>query len=52
MAHFVDVFRAPLYEGRLPDAVTVAVCIVWAIGALAVGSWVFVRKSHELAYTL
>jgi ABC-type polysaccharide/polyol phosphate export permease len=52
MTHFVDLFRMPLYLGRIPDAGTVAVCAAWAAAAFLFGSWVFARKAHELAYTL
>lgn len=52
MTHFVELFRMPLYLGRVPDAETVAICVAWAGGALLSGSWVFARKADELAYTL
>jgi ABC-type polysaccharide/polyol phosphate export permease len=52
MTHFVDLFRMPLYLGQFPDAGTVTVCLAWSAGALVVGSWVFTRKAHELAYTI
>ena len=52
MTHFVDLFRMPLYHGRIPDPATVAVCGLLATAAFLIGSWVFARKAHELAYTL
>jgi ABC-type polysaccharide/polyol phosphate export permease len=52
MTHFVDLFRMPLYHGRIPDPATVAVCGLLAAAAFLIGSWVFARKAHELAYTL
>lgn len=52
MAHFADLFRMPLYHGRVPDPATVAVCAAWAGAAFLLGGWVFTRKADELAYTL
>jgi len=52
MASFVDLFRMPLYDGRIPDPATLAISAAWAVGAFLVGSWVFARRAHELAYAL
>ena len=52
MTYFADLFRMPLYHGRVPDPTTVAVAAAWAAGAFLVGGWVFARKAHELAHTL
>jgi len=52
MAYFVDLFRLPLYFGRPPDGATLAVAAAWSVAALVLGSWVFARRAHELAYTI
>jgi ABC-2 type transport system permease protein len=52
MSYFVDLFRMPLYYGRIPDAATVAIAAAWSAAALLLGSWVFARRAHELAYTI
>jgi ABC-type polysaccharide/polyol phosphate export permease len=45
----VEVFRAPLYEGRPPDLSTLAYASAVAIVALVLGWWMFTRKSREFA---
>ena len=52
MSSFVDLFRMPVYFGRIPDVATVAVAAAWSVTALLLGSWVFARRAHELAYTI
>jgi ABC-type polysaccharide/polyol phosphate export permease len=46
----LEVFRCPIYLGRLPDAGTLLAAVLWAFAALAVGGWLFTRKSDEFAY--
>ena len=50
MHHFVEMVRAPLYFGHLPDARTFALAVSWALAALALGAWTFTRKADEFAY--
>ncbi len=45
----VEVFRAPLYEGKPPDLFTLAYASAVAIVALVLGWWMFTRKSREFA---
>ncbi len=52
MHHMIELVRAPIFLGQLPEASTIAICVVWAVGALAGGAWYFVRKSDEFAYSL
>lgn len=52
MHHMIELVRAPIFQGELPSAMNLAVCLLWAVGALLGGSWYFVRKSDEFAYSL
>jgi ABC-type polysaccharide/polyol phosphate export permease len=50
MYYLVEVFRAPIYRGVVPDAATVIPAVVSGVVALAVGWWVFERRSNRIAY--
>lgn len=50
MYYFLEVFRLPLYEGRLPSLEILGLTAIMAIAALLVGWWVFTRKVDEFAY--
>ncbi len=49
---FVELFHAPVYEGRLPDPLTLGVAVALAFGTVLLGWWVFTRKSDEFAYRI
>lgn len=46
----LDAFRLPIYEGVLPDLLTVSVAAGVAVAALLLGSLVFERSSGRIAY--
>jgi ABC-type polysaccharide/polyol phosphate export permease len=50
--HLLEMFRAPLLAGTLPDATTVAIATAWTFGALALGWTAFTHKADEFAYRL
>lgn len=50
MLWFVEAFRSVLYEGRIPNAVTLAVTFGLGLAMLALGWWIFTRKAREYAY--
>lgn len=52
MEGFTEVFRNLLYDNRLPEWTTALECVAWAVGAIAVGSWVFDRHQKRLAEVL
>lgn len=52
MENFVDVFRQLLYDNRLPDLGTFAVCTVWALASFSIGTVVFRRNERKLAELL
>jgi ABC-type polysaccharide/polyol phosphate export permease len=52
MAPVVEAIRAPLYDGVLPSAVEVVYTCVAAVGALALGAFVFRRVDDHLAVEL
>jgi ABC-type polysaccharide/polyol phosphate export permease len=50
MYYMVEVFRAPIYAGRLPDFQVTMIALAYAFGTLVVGWWYFTRKADEFAY--
>jgi ABC-type polysaccharide/polyol phosphate export permease len=50
MYYMVEVFRAPIYAGTLPDLRVTAIAFAFAFGTLTVGWWYFTRKADEFAY--
>lgn len=48
----VELFRDPIYYGRLPPNVVIWTGIVWTILALVVGSVVFAKRSKEFTYVV
>lgn len=50
MYALLNVFRVPIYLGQLPDAETLIQAAAVAFVALAVGWWVFTRKTDAIAY--
>ena len=52
MEGFVEVFRNLLYDNRLPEWSAAVQCAAWAVGALALGAWVFGRHQRRLAEVL
>lgn len=52
MLYFLDLFRSPIYEGRLPAEQTIAAACIAAALSLAIGAAVFVAKRDELIYRL
>lgn len=49
---YLVVFRAFIYEGRMPPAWAVAVMVLTAVGLLLVGVWVFSRSWKRLVVLL
>jgi len=52
MEHFVEVFRALLYDNRFPDWGDLITCVVWAVVAFVAGFVLFARKEKGLAEAL
>jgi ABC-type polysaccharide/polyol phosphate export permease len=52
LEHFVAVFRNLMYDNRMPSGTDVLLCIVWALGSMVVGVWVFRRSEKKLAELL
>lgn len=52
MVHFIEVFRALLYDNRWPGLNEWAICALWAVGSLLVGLVVFRRNERNLAEAL
>lgn len=50
MYHLVNIFRAPIYEGALPDVRQIVAALGLSILVLAAGWILFTRKSDEFAY--
>ena len=49
---FIEIFRAPLYEGVLPDTNVVLQAAVTSIAALAIGSIIFLGQEKKLVFRL
>ncbi len=52
MYHLLELFRAPIYDGRLPEPLTLLVAVGSAVGALLVGWWIYTRKAEEFVYRI
>jgi ABC-2 type transport system permease protein len=52
MFHLVELFRAPIVGGRLPEWHHILWATVSATGALLLGWWTITRKANEFAYRL
>lgn len=52
MERFIAVFRQLLYDNTWPDATDVIVCVLWSLGSLALGFWLFQRNEKGLAEAL
>jgi ABC-2 type transport system permease protein len=52
MYHLVEIFRAPIIEGRLPDLDHLVWAAAWAGGMLLLGWFVITRKAREFAYRI
>lgn len=48
--YFVEIFRAPIYQGQLPEPYLILRAGILALVALVIGWWFFVSKSDEFAY--
>jgi ABC-type polysaccharide/polyol phosphate export permease len=52
MYHLIEMFRAPIVGGHLPDARHVLGGVGSALGVLLLGWWTITRKQNEFAYRL
>ena len=52
MYYFVKIFRTPLFDGVLPDALTVVIATAISMLTLIIGWLFFSRKSDDFAYHL
>jgi len=52
MTHFVEVFRNLLYDNRWPDGVEWAICALWAVVSLFIGTVIFRANEKKLAEAL
>ena len=50
--YFLECFRLPIYEGRIPSAEMVAFAALAALVALLAGWWVFSRNQNAFVYYL
>ena len=50
MYTFLEMFRAPIYQGQLPAVEVLALGVLWSLASLTIGWWVFTRKADEFAY--
>jgi ABC-type polysaccharide/polyol phosphate export permease len=52
MYYFVKIFRMPIFDGVLPDALTLVIATVISISTLTIGWLFFSKRSDEFAYHL
>ena len=50
MYYFIKIFRMPVFEGVLPDTLTLSIAIVISISTLIIGWSFFSRKADDFAY--
>jgi ABC-2 type transport system permease protein len=50
MYWLVNLFRVPIYDGRLPAIAEIIPALLFAIAILLIGWWIFTRRSDEFAY--
>jgi ABC-2 type transport system permease protein len=50
MSYLVEVFRAPIYSGQLPDLDVTIIAGLISLVTLVIGWWYFTRKADEFAY--
>lgn len=48
--HMIELFRQPVYNGRLPSLTSIAYMSLWAVLMFLVGFWVFSKLSDEYTY--
>jgi ABC-type polysaccharide/polyol phosphate export permease len=52
MYYMIEIFRAPIWQGQLPDPETTLIAAALALTTLLGGLWFFVRKADEIAYRI
>lgn len=50
--YLVNIFRMPIYQGQVPDLLTIGVAVGVALAAFLAGWWVFTRQADEFAYRI
>ncbi len=50
MYYLLELFRAPIYDGRLPEPLTMLVAAGSAVGVLLLGWWIYTRKAEDFVY--
>lgn len=50
MYYFINLFRAPLYYGRIPSFEEILPAVIFALAALVIGWLFFTHRSDEFAY--
>lgn len=48
----VELFRDPIYYGRIPSGMVILTGLLWTLLALVIGSVVFARRSKEFTYVV
>jgi ABC-type polysaccharide/polyol phosphate export permease len=50
--YLVNLFRMPIYQGMVPDPLTIAVSLLSALLVFLLGWWIFSRQADEFAYRI
>jgi ABC-type polysaccharide/polyol phosphate export permease len=52
MYQLVQLFRLPIYSGRIPTLAELLPALIISLVTLVIGWWVFTSKSDEFAYRI
>ena len=52
MTVYIGLFHSIIYEGRLPDPMSLGIAVVLSLAMVLLGWWVFTKKSDEFAYRI
>jgi len=50
MFSLLEMFRAPIFRGSLPEPWLITVAAAWSVAALGLGWWTFTKRADEFAY--
>jgi ABC-type polysaccharide/polyol phosphate export permease len=50
MYHLIQIFRMPIYEGKLPASSDLLISVIISLITLTTGWYIFSKKSSRIAY--
>jgi ABC-type polysaccharide/polyol phosphate export permease len=52
LTQFIDMFRAPIYQGHLPSGTVVLQAMLYACVSLSIGLWFFRKHENQVAFRM